>query len=100
MRPLVEQRYYEYDPYYDTRASSRYAWSHIGLVTGLILFVIGVVLIGLGAADMDYGIYNLNKAAAFNNNLIWTPNPFWPTYGKGFFSRPQKVHKLFTHIFK
>ena len=83
MQPLVEERYYEYDPYYDTRASSNYAWSYIGLVTGFLLFWIGVALIGLGVSDMDYGVYNLNKMAQFNNNLIWTPNTFWPTYGKG-----------------
>lgn len=85
MYPVVEDRMYEYDSYYDTRASSRYAWSRLGLITGFILFWLGVILIGLGVADMDYGIYNLNKAAAANNNLIWTPNPFWPTYGKGLF---------------
>lgn len=83
MYPLVEHRYYEFDSYYDTRASSAYAWSYIGLITGIILFWTGVALIGFGVSDMDYGVYNLNKMAQFDNNLIWTPNPFWPTYGKG-----------------
>lgn len=77
-------RRFEYDPLYDTRTSSRYGRSRIGLFAGIIQILVGIALAALTLADMDVGFYNNNKQAqSLETTFIWTENPFWPTFGKG-----------------
>ena len=72
---------YEYDDYYDTRADSRYSGSLIGLLGGIVLILCGLAIIVFSVVDLNIGVYNQNRLAA--GSLVWTENPFWPTYGKG-----------------
>jgi hypothetical protein len=82
--PEIRYRYFEYDPQYDVRANNKYFSSKIGLIGFLLLFFIGIMQITFTLIDMDWGVYNLQKKAIPRQSLIWTENPFWPTYGKGF----------------
>jgi hypothetical protein len=75
---------YEYDREYDTRTNSRYGDLLIGLVAGLLFILLGLASIILTIYDLDRGIYNDNRQAAVADTLTLTENPFWPTYGKGF----------------
>ncbi len=72
---------YEYDDFYDTRADSRYSDSLIGLIGGLALIICGICLIVFSIIDLDFGVYNEAQQSA--TSMVWTENPFWPTYGKG-----------------
>ena len=80
----VKYRAIEYDSYYDVRTNADFEDSRVGLVTGVLLIVIGAFQIIFSLIDMDWGVYNLTKTAVGQNNLIWATNgSIWPTYGKG-----------------
>lgn len=76
----VPNRLLEFDAFYDTRTNGWYRASRIGLLSGIILILIGLVLLALCIGDMSRGYYNHTGTAAV---LTWWENPIWPTYGKG-----------------
>jgi len=76
---------HDYDEYYDTKVSRPYGKSKLGCLLGCIMVFIGAAELSVTIADMFVSEYNLNYAqssAAFV--YTWDENPFWPTYGKGF----------------
>lgn len=81
--PVTTIRTYEYDPKYDVRTNYKYKTSWVARYVWPLLFFIGIMQIMFTLIDMDWGVYNLNKRASGLDNILWTPNPFWPTYGKG-----------------
>jgi hypothetical protein len=81
--PETRYKVFEYDPVYDVRANQNYRASRLGLIFGSLLIFTGFCLILFTLIDMDWGVYNDNKRASPQNNLIWRDGLFWPTYSKG-----------------
>jgi len=76
--------YLDYDQYFDTKISRTYGIKKFGLITGVVLFLIGISEIVVSVVDLLKTNFNQdgaqqNKASVYT----WDENPFWPTYGKG-----------------
>ena len=75
----------DYDEYYDTKVSRSYASSVIGHIFGSILIFLGLCSIVITLVDMYLSNYNQLQSQTDNTKVYtWDENPFWPTYGKGF----------------
>ncbi len=76
--------YLDYDQYFDTKISRSYGITKFGLITGILIFFIGITDVAISLVDLFITNYNQdgnqqNKAFVYT----WDENPFWPTYGKG-----------------
>ena len=76
---------HDYDEYYDTKVSRPYQSSRIGMVFGVIFIILGLIDLILTVIDLYITNFNIGQSQR-NANLVytWDENPFWPTYGKGF----------------
>ena len=75
----------DYDEVYDTKVSRPYGNSKLGFIVGPIFILLGIVAIICTIVELYKGVYNQDKAQR-NNQFVftWDENPFWPSYGKGF----------------
>jgi len=76
---------HDYDEYYDTKVSRPYGNSKVGGVLGFLLVLVGLAQIGITIADMFRGPFTQDRTQT-NSDFVytWDENPFWPSYGKGF----------------
>jgi len=75
---------HDYDEYYDTKVSRPYGNSKAGCLFGITLFLLGLAMIGITVADLVTANYNQMSTSSFAYTYVWDENPFWPSYGKGF----------------
>jgi len=76
---------HDYDEYFDTKVSRPYGNSKVGGVLGTLLGFIGLVELAITIADMFHGPFTKDKTQTDANYVYtWDENPFWPSYGKGF----------------
>jgi hypothetical protein len=76
---------HDYDDYYDTRVSRPYGLSRAGVLFGLVIIFIGVADIVITIVDMYVTNFNQGQSQTVLTSVYtWDENPFWPSYGKGF----------------
>jgi len=74
----------DYDEYYDTVVNRSYGYTKLAALIGLSLVLVGCADIAITIVDMYVSNYNQGGTAGSNYVYTWDENPFWPTYGKGF----------------
>jgi hypothetical protein len=76
---------HDYDEYYDTKVSRPYARSNVGLIIGVALAFVGIADIVMTVVDLYVSQYNRGQTETNPDRVYtWDENPFWPSYGKGF----------------
>jgi len=48
------------------------------------MIALGLAMIGITIADLCAANYNQLSTSSFASTYVWDENPFWPSYGKGF----------------
>ena len=76
---------HDYDEKYDTKISRLYGRSRAGFAFGSIVMLIGAIDIIISICEMYTTQFNLGQVQT-DTSLVytWDENPFWPSYGKGF----------------
>jgi hypothetical protein len=76
---------HDYDENYDTKISRLYGRSHIGWSFGSLVTLIGVFDIVVSIVEMYTSQFNFGQSQKDPSMVYtWDENPFWPSYGKGF----------------
>jgi len=76
---------HDYDNYFDTKVSRPYGGSKVGGIMGFLFAFLGLAELALTIADMFTGPFTQNRTQTNVGYVYtWDENPFWPSYGKGF----------------